>query len=137
MATIKAGCFLIDTKNKKIALIYRANKKDYSFPKGHAEDGENVKVCAIRETEEETKRKPIIIDEFEPYVEKYTTDKGEACECHMFFAYDGGVSDNQSTDTHELVWTDFDKVEQTLSYESLKATWNCVKTKVEKALKSH
>ena len=51
MATIKAGCFLIDTKNKKIALIYRANKKDYSFPKGHAEDGENVKVCAIRETE--------------------------------------------------------------------------------------
>ena len=136
MVTLKAGCFLVDKQNKKIALIYRANKNDYSFPKGHAEEGEDVKICAIRETEEETKRKPIILEEFEPFVEKYVTDKGEACECHMFFAVDGGVSDNQCTDTHDVVWTDFDKVEQTLSYASLKKTWATVMPVIEQILNS-
>lgn len=45
----------------------------------------------------------------------------------MFFAIDNGESDNQSEDTHDLIWTPFDKVEETLSYNSLKNTWNSVK----------
>ncbi|MBQ3493995.1 MAG: NUDIX hydrolase [Clostridia bacterium] len=134
MATIKAGCFLVDKNTKKLALIYRAKKDDYSFPKGHAEEGEDVLVCAIRETEEETKRVPIVQQNLAPFVEKYTTDKGEECECYMFFAIDGGKSDNNSTDTHDVVWTDIDKVEQTLSYPNLKKTWNCVKKTIEALL---
>ena len=135
METIKAGCFLIDKQSKKIALIYRANKNDYSFPKGHAEEGEDIKECAIRETEEETKRVPIIDSDIEPFVERYTTDKGEKCACYMYFAVDGGKSDNASTDTHDVVWTDFDKVEQTLSYPSLRQTWNEVKKEISAILK--
>ena len=53
---LKAGCILINQKNKKIALVYRQKQKDYSFPKGHLEDGESLIECAIRETAEETKR---------------------------------------------------------------------------------
>jgi len=45
----------------------------------------------------------------------------------MFFALDKGKSNNQSEDTHDVIWTKFDKVEETLSYESLKSTWNSVK----------
>ena len=52
--TLKAGIILIN-KNK-IALIYRNNYNDYSFPKGHLEDGESLIECAIRETEEDIKR---------------------------------------------------------------------------------
>ena len=42
MKVIKAGCILVDTKNKKIGLIYRSNRNDYSFPKGHKENGESL-----------------------------------------------------------------------------------------------
>lgn len=127
ISTRKAGCFLIKKETKEIALIYRKKQDDYSFPKGHVEEGETLKETAIRETAEETKRNAEIIDVYKPFIEKYTTSKGENCTCYMFFALDKGKSDNQSEDTHEVVWTKLDKVEDTLSYISLKNTWNSVK----------
>ena len=38
----KAGCILLDLKNKKVALVYRENLKDFSFPKGHLEENESI-----------------------------------------------------------------------------------------------
>ena len=49
-------------------------------------------------------------------------------------AYDNGKSDNDSTDTHDLVWVDFEKVEDTLSYESLKTLWRNIKDKVKEQM---
>jgi hypothetical protein len=40
------------------------------------------------------------------------------------------VSDNDSTDTHDLVWVDYGKVEEMLSYVSLKKLWNNIKKEV-------
>lgn len=126
METIKAGCFLLDFKNKRLALIYRDNYDDYSFPKGHLEDGETIVECAIRETNEETKRDCEVLNIESPYIDRYITSKGEACVCYMYIAKDKGVSDNQSLDTHKVVWTDLDKVEETLSYPNLKRVWKDV-----------
>lgn len=134
METLKAGCFLINRETKEIALIYRKKQNDYSFPKGHVEDGESLKEAAIRETAEETKRIAEIIEKYEPYIERYTTPKGEHCICYMFFAIDKGKSDNNSEDTHDLIWTPFDKVEETLSYDSLKNTWNSAKNIIKEIL---
>ena len=134
MITLKAGCFLVDKTTKSIALIYRRKQQDYSFPKGHVDPGEDIKTCAIRETAEETKRNAVIVDGYEPYVEKYSTPRGEDCECYMYIALDNGPSDNDSQDTHDLIWTPFDKVEQTLSYPSLKETWNNVKDNIKHVL---
>lgn len=134
METLKAGCFLVNKKNKTIALIYREKQNDYSFPKGHLEDGETLEECAIRETAEETKRVAEIVKECEPFVERYTTPKGEKCACYMFIAIDKGKSDNTSEDTHETHWVPFEKVEEKLSYESLKKTWNNMKGKIAKIL---
>ena len=53
----KAGTVLVDLKNKKVGLVYRTRPQDYSFPKGHIENGETAEECALRETEEETGRK--------------------------------------------------------------------------------
>lgn len=123
METKKAGCILINKENKCIALIYREKQKDYSFPKGHLEPNEDFVTCAIRETAEETKRVAVIPEKHSPYIERYTTPRGEKCVCYMYIALDDGPSDNTSEDTHEVVWTQFDKVEETLSYESLKVMW--------------
>lgn len=137
MITEKAGCFLINKETKEIALIYRKKQDDYSFPKGHVEKGETLKEAAVRETAEETKRIAKIVDEYEPFVEKYTTPRGENCACYMFFAVDKGVSDNQCEDTHDVIWTPFVKVEETLSYDSLKNTWNSVKDTVIEILEKN
>ena len=134
MATEKAGCFLVKKETREIALIYRQKQEDYSFPKGHMEKGETLKETAIRETAEETKRVAEIIDEYSPLVEKYTTPKGENCVCYMFFAIDKGKSDKNSEDPHDLIWTPVDKVEETLSYDSLKNTWNSAKNIIKEIL---
>lgn len=132
METIKAGCFLTNLKTKSIALVYREKHKDYSFPKGHLDEGETIVECAIRETAEETKRKARVIAVYEPFVERYTTPSGKKCACYMYIAIDTGESDNPSTDTHDTHWIPFEEVEEKLSYESLKNTWSQVKDNIEK-----
>ena len=133
METLKAGCVLVDVKNKKIGLVYREKQNDFSFPKGHLESGETFKECALRETAEEIKRDAKII-EVKPYEERYTTPSGEDCLCYMFLAIDNGKSDNDSTDTHTLVWVDIDKVEDVLTYPSLKKVWGNFKENVYKLI---
>ena len=125
---LKAGTILIN-KNK-IGLIFRENYKDYSFPKGHLESNETLLECAIRETNEETKREVILLKESEIYIEQYKDSKGNDCECHYYLVRDNGHSDNDSTDTHDLVWVDYLNVGDTLSYESLKYLWNNIKEEV-------
>ena len=134
MKTLKAGCILINKDSKNIALVYRKKQNDYSFPKGHVEKNEEIIDAAIRETAEETKRKAEIIKNFEPYVESYKTPSGEDCVCFMYIALDAGISDNDSQDTHPVVWTPFEMVEETLSYQSLKDMWNILKEKIAKFL---
>ena len=130
MKVLKAGCYLLDLENKKVALVYREKQKDYTFPKGHLDGNETLQECAVRETAEETKRVAKILGEFEPIVEKYMSSNGEDCECHMFIAIDNGASDNSSTDTHDVHWIDFEEVENKLSYENLRKVWMLVKDKV-------
>lgn len=132
METIKAGCYLVDVKNKKVALVYREKRNDWSFPKGHKEEGETIEECAVRETAEETKRVAQIVPEIEPVVERYQTPAGEKCACYMFVAIDKGHSDNDSWDTHDTYFIDVDKVEEKLTYEDLKQSWKSVLQKIKK-----
>ena len=134
METQKAGCILIDKKEQKLCLVYRAQQNDYSFPKGHLEIGETIKQCAIRETEEETKRVPLIENTIPPIEEHYITPQGEKCVSYLYVAWDNGKSDNQSTDTHPTVWVSFDEVERVLTYPSLINIWKSVLPKVKKLL---
>ena len=132
--TLKAGCYFVEKNTKKVALVYREKKNDYSFPKGHLEDGETLKECAVREVNEEIKREVIIVDD-EALIERYITPKGERCCCHMFIAVDNGKSNNKSTDTHEVVWVDFDDVYDKLTYKSLQSSWMRIKDKIKEILK--
>ena len=134
MKVKKAGCILINKEIGKIGLIYRQKQKDYSFPKGHAEKGESMIECAIRETAEETKRDCKLVS-LEPVAqEHYFDSKKDEVDMYYYIALDTGKSDNSSTDTHDLIWTSYEEVYETLSYESLKKIWNEVKEEVYKIL---
>ena len=130
---LKAGTILIN--GNKIGLVYRDYYNDYSFPKGHVEKGESFLECAIRETNEETKREVSILMDKEIYIEQYKNSKGEDCKCYYYLASDAGKSDNDSLEVHDLVWVDYDKVEDTLTHESSKELWNNIKGIVKEYLK--
>ena len=132
--TQKAGCFLIDAKKQKIALVVRESRGDVSFPKGHVENGESAEMTAVRETAEETRRIACIMEEYAPYVERYETPRGEKCVNYMFFALDGGASNNTNPDTHPTIWVDIEEVESKLTYESLKRTWRDVLPTIKEIL---
>lgn len=134
MPTLKAGCFLLDLKTKKIALVYREKQKDFSFPKGHLENGESLITCAIRETAEETKRKATVLTQYQPNIEDYTTSAGEQCRCYMFYALDNGQSNNTSQDTHKTIWCNLDEVEEKLTSDGLVKVWNEAKTVLQTIL---
>lgn len=132
MTTVnKAGCILIDCTTKQIGLIYRTKQNDYSFPKGHQEDGESVLECAIRETEEETQRLPEILTQLP--IQTYTDSKGDICNVYNYIARDLGKSHKHIEEElkHELIWVNFDEVEDKLSYDNLKQLWNSAKEKVQ------
>lgn len=126
MKVLKAGCILIDIKNKKIGLVYREKRNDYSFPKGHLEEGETLEECAIRETEEETGMICKIIKTKELPVIRYTDSNGNDVEIYHYFGVCKGISTNnfKPEDVEELVWMEIDEVEDTLTYQSLKNLWN-------------
>lgn len=122
----KSGCIVFSKDKTKVALIYRDFRNDYTFPKGHIENNESLIECAIRETEEEIKVKPIIEDENNYYIENYESFEGNI-KVYYYIAYDGGISDNKSSDTHEVIWTDIKEVYSKLSYNSTKEMWKQIK----------
>jgi len=133
MVTQKAGVVLINPENHKVGLVYRVEKNDYSFPKGHLEKGETLQECAIRETAEETKRNCQLISDKEVEIIRYNNDT-ESCEVYMYLAKDAGPSNNSSLEVHDLKWVDWSAVEETLTYRNLKDFWIRVKENVKRYL---
>ncbi len=132
MSIKKAGSILINIKNKKIGLVYRECQKDYTFPKGHLEEGESLLQCAVRETEEETLRKNHLIGDKEIGIIKYDTPEERNVEVYYYLSIDDGktLKDIPEKDREVLVWKDIDEVNDLLTYDNLKEMWANVKDKV-------
>ena len=130
-STIKAGTILINRDSKKVALVYREKYDDYSFPKGHLEENESIKECAIRETEEETGRECQIIDDFE-IIETYETPRGENVKCYYYIAEDIKPYDEEIEEElkEKCIWVDLNEVYDRLSYDNLKKVWNDAKYRI-------
>lgn len=129
----KGGCILINSENK-VAIVYRKYRDDFSFPKGHLEKDESILDAAIRETEEEIKRKVKLISEEEICKEEYSSFEGEIV-VHYYLGFDDGESDNDSEDVHDLIWCDIDKVVDMLTHESTKKMFLDVKDKIINRIK--
>lgn len=129
----KGRCILINNENK-VAIVYREYRDDFSFPKGHLEKDESILDAAIRETEEEIKRKVKLISEEEICKEEYSSFEGEIV-VHYYLGFDDGESDNDSEDVHDLIWCDIDKVVDMLTRESTKKMFLDVKDKIINSIK--
>ena len=132
MITIKAGCILINMETKRIALV--CIKGEFSFPKGHLEEGEKIEECDIRETIEETGHECHLIKEIAKI--NYSNPSGEDVENYFFIAMDDGVSKKHinENDKEETIWKDFSEIENTLSYENLIELWNNIKNEVKEII---
>ena len=124
----KGGCILVN-KNNQVALVYREYRNDISFPKGHVEDGETLVECAIRETEEEIKRRVKLLSEEEICFEEYSSFEGDVV-VHYYLGIDDGESDNDSEEVHDLIWCDIENVYDKLTHESTKKMFLDVKNKI-------
>lgn len=132
MKTYKAGTILINLSSKKIGLTYRVKQNDYSFPKGHLEEGETLQECAVRETEEETGRKNHLISQDEISIMEYITPLGEDVKLYFYLAIDDGQTDKEFEEDlkEELVWVSPEEMMDKLTYENLKEFWLKVEDKV-------
>ena len=120
MIVKKAGCILINLDTKRIALVSR--KGEFSFPKGHLEEGETLQECAIRETVEETGYNCHINDKKEIAIIRYITPRGENVENYFYIAIDDGKTQKQinEKDKEMTVWEKFDNIGETLYKNNLK-----------------
>lgn len=123
----KSGTILINKDTRCIGLVKRLKHNDISFPKGHVEDNETIKECAIRETIEETGRNCKLLEEEPIYIDKYNNKEGSV-EVYYFLAEDiGKIKDDID---EELIWVKIDKVLDVLEYESLKDVYRNVYDKI-------
>ena len=132
----KAGCILIDCDKKKIALVYRKEQKDYTFPKGHLEEGETLEECAIRETEEETGRICIIDNSKELPILTYKNKNNNIVEIKFFIGIDKNKTDQIFEDNliHNLEWFYIEKIEEKITYKNLCQYWKKIKPIVDEIL---
>lgn len=135
MAIIKkAGAIILSQANPElIVLIYRDKQKDWSFPKGHIEDEEEIAETTCREVKEETGLLVKLLSEL-PLME-YNHPAGDMVAVHMFLTQ----SENDSALRPEalgdkVVWVNFKEVYEKLSYDNIKNYYKTVLPEIEKII---
>ena len=139
MIVRKAGTILLNLENKQVGIVYRKSKNDYSFPKGHLEKDESLLECAVRETEEETLRANHLLINKEVSILKYSSDSEEYVEVYMYITIDDGPTNKNISekDKEILKWTNFEDVENILSYDNLKSLWLQIKEPIFSILENN
>jgi 8-oxo-dGTP diphosphatase len=62
LTVVRAAGGLV-VRDGEVLLVHRPKYDDWSFPKGKCEEGESDEACALREVEEETGLRCVLIDE--------------------------------------------------------------------------
>ncbi len=121
---LAAGGILIrlnDDDSKSVLLVHRPRYLDWSFPKGGVKSGETVEEAAIREVEEETGLRCLILGKLQIARYHYRTAKGNLRPKAVHYFLMESISNCITTDGVEVDdarWFDAGEAEAKLSYEA-------------------
>ena len=117
--TKKAGTIILHHNDlTQVALIYRVKEKDWTFPKGHVEEGEMPSSTCIREAKEETGLEIEILAQL-PNSE-YCHESGSIITTFMYLARSKGGDFIVEHPGDKIEWVDIYEVENRLTYDNLK-----------------
>ncbi len=131
----KAGAIVLSKKNpESIALLYRAKQQDWSFPKGHIEEGETSAVTMLREVKEETGLiVRLVSDELPPM--EYVHPNGDYITVFMFIMQsEDDASLKTEFENDRIIWIDFKDVADKLSYDNIKEYYRKILPELEKII---
>lgn len=119
---LKAGIIVFRKKRSRveILLLYRTQKNDWSFPKGHVETNEGVLEAALREVQEETGIRPMVLGRLTDLT--YEDEKKQPVRLALFLGCADApwsVTSSKSAD-ESTKWVPLSFVERKLSYENLR-----------------
>lgn len=114
----KAGAIILSKDDpRSILLLFRANRNDWSFPKGHVELGETGEEAAIREVLEET---GLSVEKLSPLtMMNYVHPNGNPILLEMFLTR--STDDDFLKKEHEgddFLWVNFMDVEGKLTHRN-------------------
>ncbi len=127
----KAGCIVMRKNDQtEVLLIYRKDYDDWTFPKGHVEQGETLPETAARETKEETGYSVDIQKKIDNIIYQHQRDGTTfTCDTHYYLAepqsHEEGVVPNEEVD--EIQWLPLSKAKQKLTYDNNKKLLNSIK----------
>lgn len=129
----KAGAIVLHHADAaKIALIYRAKEKDWSFPKGHIESGETPLVACIREVEEEIGLKVDVLSQLPD--NEYLHKTGRKIITHMYLVRSKGGHFIPEHPEDKIEWVDLQEVKNRLVYDNLKNYYHNILPLVESGI---
>jgi 8-oxo-dGTP pyrophosphatase MutT (NUDIX family) len=130
----KSGAIILSALDKnRIALLYRGKQKDWSFPKGHVEIGENQIQAMVREVKEETGLDVRVLKEL-PDLD-YVNSGGDIVATKIFLVQSNDDSLLKLEHPADGInWTPIDDVIDLLSYKNLKDYFKKIKTIIKEAI---
>ncbi len=135
MLTIQdAGAIILSQEDSSLVLLlYRSNEKDWAFPKGRVEKGEEQVEAAKREVLEETRLSVRLINKLPPT--EYIHHKGHRVIVSMFLMQSEDDSKlKPEFEGDEVVWVHYKDVSEKLTYDNIKEYYNEVFYLVEKEI---
>lgn len=110
-------------KDRKVLIRQSSGNLNWSFPKGHLDEGETSKEAAIREVKEETGIEAEIINKVGVSKYIYTLEGEKIFKIVTFFLmkFIGGDLKDHDFETSEVGWFETDEALKKLSYSSDKS----------------
>lgn len=130
----KAGAIVLHSDGTaRVALIFRGKEKDWSFPKGHIESGEEPLAACIREVKEEIGLEVDIIDQLPN--NEYLHKSGNKIVTYMYLVRSKGREFVIEKPSDKIEWINIDEVKNKLGYDNLKQYFSKILPIVKKRLK--